>query len=100
MIRYIPYSTNLCVDKFVFAEKDSFMFSAGASTSNLCLPGMMCRLDCPWLSPYLFVSLGGWPFGIQVQPDLAMIRAYCRDPRGSPQPGIIVSAPPELVYRV
>ena len=23
-------------------------------------PGMMCGLDCPWLSPFLFVSLGGW----------------------------------------
>ena len=22
--------------------------------------GMMCKLDCPWLSPFLFVSLGGW----------------------------------------
>ena len=60
--------------------------------------GMMCKLDCPWLSPYLFVSLGGWPFDIRVQPDLAVIRAYSRDPGGSPQPVIIVSAPPELEY--
>ena len=22
--------------------------------------GMMCGLDCPWLSPFLFASLGGW----------------------------------------
>ena len=29
----------------------------------LCPPGMMCKLDCPWLSPYLFVCLGGWPVG-------------------------------------
>ena len=61
------------------AEKDGFMFGAGASTSNLCPPGMMCKLDCPWVSQYLFVSLGGWPFGIRVQLDLAMIRAYCRE---------------------
>ena len=65
------------------AEKDSFMFGAGASTSNLCPPGMMCKLDCLWVSPYLFVSLGRWPFGIRVQSDLAVIRAYCREPGGS-----------------
>ena len=54
----------------------------------------MCKLDCSWLSPYLFVSLGGWPFGIRVQPGIAVIRAYCREPGGSPQPGKLVSAPP------
>ena len=61
-----------------WAEKHSFMFDEGASTSNLCSPGM-CKLDCPWLIPYLFVSLGGWPFGIRVQPNLSVIRAYCRE---------------------
>ena len=25
----------------------------------LCPPGMMCKLDCPWLNPFLFASLGG-----------------------------------------
>ena len=59
------------------AEKDSVMFGAGATTSNLCPPGMMCKLDCPWLSPYLFVCLGGWPVGIREQPDLANIRGFC-----------------------
>ena len=27
---------------------------------NLLSELMMCGLDCPWLSPFLFVSLGGW----------------------------------------
>ena len=40
-------------------EKDTVMFKAGANISNLCPPGMMCKLDCPWLSLYLFVSIGG-----------------------------------------
>ena len=65
------------------AEKDSFMFGAGASTFNLCALGMMCKLDCPSVSPYLFVSLGRWPFGFRVQPDLDVIQAYCREPGGS-----------------
>ena len=26
---------------------------------TLCPPGIICKLDCPWLSPFLFVSLGG-----------------------------------------
>ena len=26
----------------------------------LCPPGMMCKLDCLWLNPFSFVSLGGW----------------------------------------
>ena len=65
------------------AEKDSVMFGAGATTSNVCPPGMMCKLDCPWLRPYLFVCLGGWPVGIREQPDLANIRGFCWEPGGS-----------------
>ena len=64
-------------------EKDSVMFKAGAYISNLCPPVMMCKLDCLWLSLYLFVSIGGWPLGIRVQPDLTVIGADCREPGGS-----------------
>ena len=57
--------------------KDSAIFGAGATTSNLSTPGMMCQLDCPWLSPYQFVCLDGWPVGIRAQLDLANIRVFC-----------------------
>ena len=65
------------------AGKHSFMFDEGTSTTDLCHPGIMCKLDCLWLSPYLFVCLGGWPVGIQAQPDLANIRGFCWAPGGS-----------------
>ena len=55
------------------------MFGEGTLTSSSCPPGMMCKLDSPWLCPYLFVSLSGWPFGIRVQADLDVIRVYCLD---------------------
>ena len=44
---------------------------------------MMCKLDCPCLSPYLFVCLSGWPVGIRAQPDLANTRGFCWEPGGS-----------------
>ena len=59
------------------------MFDEGTSTPDLCPPGMMCKLDCPWLSPYRFVCLGGWLVGIRAQPDLANIRGFCWEPGGS-----------------
>ena len=68
-------SNNIVSGQIIFfdrrAEKDSVMFGAGATSSNLCPPGMMCKLDCLWLSLYLFVCLGGWPVGIRAQLDLA-----------------------------
>ena len=32
----------------------------GVLVVDLCPPGPLCKLDCLWLNPYLFVSLGGW----------------------------------------
>ena len=49
----------------------------GVFTSDLCPPGMMCKLDCPWLSPYWLMSLGGWPVSSREQLDLADIWGYC-----------------------
>ena len=40
----------------------------------------MCKLDCPWLNPYLFVSLGGWLVTSREQPVLADLRRYCWEP--------------------
>ena len=78
---YIPYPPNLCSNKFA-SLKHSFMFDEGTSTPDLCPPGMMCKLDCPWLSLYLFVCLGKWPVGIRAQSDLAIIRGFCWEPGG------------------
>ena len=37
----------------------------------------MCKLDCPWLSPYLFVALGKCLITSREQPVLADLRGYC-----------------------
>ena len=70
------------------------MFGEGTLILNSGPPGMMCKLDSPWLCPYLFVSLGRWPFGIRVQGNLALIRVYCLDLGGSPQVRKIASSLP------
>ena len=41
----------------------------------------MCKLDCPWLSPYLFVCK--WLITSREDPLLADIRGYCWEPGGT-----------------
>ena len=57
----------------------SIIFDEGVFAFDLC-PGMMCKLDCPWLSLYLFVSLRKWFVTSREQPVLADIRRYCWEP--------------------
>ena len=61
----------------------SIIFDEGVFTFDLCPPGMMCKLDCPWVSPYLFVSLGRWFVTNQEQPVFADIRRHCLEPGGT-----------------
>ena len=55
----------------------SIIFDEGVFAFDLCPPGMMCKLECPWLSPYLFVSLCEWLITSREQPVLADTRGYC-----------------------
>ena len=55
----------------------------GVFAFDLCHPGMMCKLECPWLSPYLFVSIGEWLITSCEQPVLADIWGYCWEPGGT-----------------
>ena len=61
--------------------------------TNMLTGVVMCMLDSPWLSPYLFVSLCGWPVGIQLHPDSAVLGVCCQDlariPGITSEPGII-----------
>ena len=43
----------------------------------------MCRLECPWLNLYLFVSLSGWFVTSREQPVFADLRIYCWEPGGT-----------------
>ena len=57
-------------------------------------PAVTCKLDSPWLSPYLFVSLCGWAVGIQLQPDSAVFFAHCQALEKIPQPRSLISSLP------
>ena len=35
-----------------------------------------CKLDSPWLGPYLVVSLAGWAVGVQLHPDSPVLRIH------------------------
>ena len=61
----------------------SVIFAEGVFAVELCPPGLMCRLDCPWLNPYLFVSLGGWFVISREQLVFADLRRYCWEPGGT-----------------
>ena len=45
------------------------IFTFSDWTVRYCPLAVTCKLDSPWLSPYLFVSLCGWAIGVGIQPD-------------------------------
>ena len=42
-------------------------------------PPKECKLDSPWLGPYLVVSLTGWALGVQLHPDSPVLMIHCQD---------------------
>ena len=69
--------------KVCYKPSHSIMLGEGVFAYDLWPPGRMCKLDCPWLSPYLIVSLCRWFVTSQEQPVLANIRQYCWEPGGT-----------------
>ena len=67
------------------------MFTVADWTMRYYPPAKKCKLDSPWLGPYLVVSLCGWAFGIQLQPDSAVLFVHCQDLNKIPQPRGLVS---------
>ena len=61
----------------------SVISGEGVVAFDLCPPGLMCGLDCPWLNSYLFLSLGGWFVTSREQPVFADLRRYCWEPGGT-----------------
>ena len=89
------------------------MFDEWVFASDLCPPGLMCKLDCPWLNMYLFVSLGGRLVIGREQPVLANLQKYYWEPGGThlkigyPQECVLVvgrdfvpKVDPELINRL
>ena len=53
-------------------------------------PAKQCKLDSPWVGPYLVVSLVGWAVGVQLQPDSPIILGHCQDVKKIPHPSGLV----------
>ena len=76
-------NTNVAGQKCVVGHPAVLYLTRGVFAFDLCPPGMMCKLDCPWLSPYLFVSLSKWLITSREQPVMADIWGYCWEPGGT-----------------
>ena len=67
------------------------MFTIGDWTMRYYPPAKTCKLDSPWLGPYLVVSLAGWAVGVQLHPDLPILLVHCQDLKKIPRPRGLVS---------
>ena len=54
-------------------------------------PTKKCKLDSPWIGPYLVVSLIGWAIGIQKAPESPIVIVHCQDIKKIPPPPGAVS---------
>ena len=49
-------------------------------------PANKCKLDSPWIGPYLIVSFMGWTIGIQKEPESPVVMVHCQDAKKIPTP--------------
>ena len=54
-------------------------------------PAKKCKLDSPWIGPYLIVSFMGWTIGIQKEPESPVVMVHCQDAKKIPTPTGAVS---------
>ena len=54
-------------------------------------PAKKCKLDSPWIGPYLVVSLVSWAIGIQKAPESPIVIVHCQDIKKIPPPPGAVS---------
>ena len=47
-------------------------------------PANKCKLDSPWIGPYLIVSFMGWTIGIQKEPEYPVVMVHCQDAKKIP----------------
>ena len=50
-----------------------------------------CKLDYPWIGPYLVVALAGWAVGVQLNLDSPVLLIHCQDLKKIPHPRRLVS---------
>ena len=66
-------------------------FSVGDWAMCFYTPAKKCKLDSPWIGPYLVVSLIGWAIGIQKAPESPIVIVHCQDIKKIPPPPGAVS---------
>ena len=72
------------------------VFAVGDWTMRYYPPAKKCKLDSPWLGPYLVVSLTGWDIGVQLHLDSLILLVHCQDLRKIPRPrGLVSWLPPD-----
>ena len=62
------------------------MFAVGDWTLRYYPPAKKCKLDSPWLGPYLVVSLASWAVGVQLHQDSPVLLIHCQDLKKIPRP--------------
>ena len=66
------------------------VFAIGDWTIRYYPPAKKCKLDSPWLGPYLVVSIAGWAIGVQLKPDSPVLLVHCQDFKNIPRPQKLV----------
>ena len=54
-------------------------------------PAKKCKLDSPWIGPYLIMSFMGWTTGMQKDPESPKVMVHCQDAKKIPAPTGAVS---------
>ena len=61
-------------------------FAVGDWVMRYYSPAKKCKLDSPWIGPYLIVSFMGWTIGIQKEPESPVVIVHCQDAKKIPTP--------------
>ena len=61
-------------------------FAVGDWVMRYYSPAKKCKLDSPWIGPYLIVSFMGWTIGIQKEPESPVVMVHCQDAKKIPPP--------------
>ena len=66
-------------------------FAVGDWVMRYYSPAKKCKLDSPWIGPYLIVLFMGWTIGIQKAPESPVVMVHCQDVKKIPTPTGAVS---------
>ena len=90
MIRYDSIPARQCSDRSTYMTVDcravKQKFAVGDWVMRFYTPAKKCKLDSPWIGPYLIVSFIGWAIGIQKEPESPVVVVHCQDIKKIPTP--------------